>query len=146
MAALGHDRGARVMSPQEAWRQSHRQAAFAQIEFATDSPLEGDGFELPVREHRAMAPSHGFAAASHREAALREAPASRSEAHRGSVRPPRPCGPPICEIRPGENVTLQYLSHDGRPAPRRASRATVRPAAAAPKFDAVPSATTKPIY
>jgi hypothetical protein len=22
-----------------------------------------------------------------------------------------------CEIRPGENVTLQYLSHDGRPAP-----------------------------
>jgi hypothetical protein len=27
-----------------------------------------------------------------------------------------------CEIRPGENVTLQYLSHDGRPAPRRASR------------------------
>ena len=48
MAALGHDRGARVMSPQEARRQSHRQAAFAQIEFATDSPLEGDGFELPV--------------------------------------------------------------------------------------------------
>ena len=36
-----------------------------------DSPLERDGFELPVREHRAMAPSHGFAAASHREAALR---------------------------------------------------------------------------
>ena len=35
-----HDRGARV-TPQEAWRQSHRQAAFAQIEFATDSPLEG---------------------------------------------------------------------------------------------------------
>ena len=32
-------------SPQEARRQSHRQAAFAQIEFATDSPL---GFELPV--------------------------------------------------------------------------------------------------
>ena len=27
-----------------------------------------------------------------------------------------------CEIRPGENVTLQYLSHDRRPAPRRASR------------------------
>ena len=26
-----------------------------------DSLLEGDGFELPVREHRAMAPSHGFA-------------------------------------------------------------------------------------
>src|SRR5580700_5753140 len=40
-------------------------------EFA-DSALEGDGFELPVREHRAMAPSHGFAAASHREAALCE--------------------------------------------------------------------------
>ena len=89
----------------------------------------------------------------------------RSEAQRGSVRPAAamrstlakcgapppcrppaigsrgapPCGPPICEIRPGENVTLQYLSHDGRPAPRRASRATVRPAAAAPKFDAVPA-------
>jgi hypothetical protein len=27
-----------------------------------------------------------------------------------------------CEIRPGENVTLQYLSHDGRPAPHRAAR------------------------
>ena len=27
-----------------------------------------------------------------------------------------------CEIRPGENVTLQYLSHDGSPGPRRASR------------------------
>jgi len=53
--------------------------------------LEGDGFELPVREHRAMAPSHGFAAASHREAALRGAPPPmarpRSEAQRGSLRP-----------------------------------------------------------
>ena len=38
----------RVTSPQEARRQSHRQAAFAQIEFATDSPLEGTGFELSV--------------------------------------------------------------------------------------------------
>src|SRR6516225_12056930 len=28
------------------------------------SPVEGNGFELPVREHRAMAPSHGFAAPS----------------------------------------------------------------------------------
>jgi hypothetical protein len=27
-----------------------------------------------------------------------------------------------CEIRPGENVTMQYLSHDGSPGPRRASR------------------------
>ena len=27
-------------------------AACAQIEFATDSPLEGGGFELPVRGHR----------------------------------------------------------------------------------------------
>ena len=55
-----------------------------------DSLLEGDGFELPVREHRAMAPSHEFAAASHGEAVLRGAPASqarpRSEAQRGSVR------------------------------------------------------------
>ena len=51
-----------------------------------DSPLEGDGFELPVREHRAMAPSHGFAAASHREAALRGAPASHDEtAFRGAA-------------------------------------------------------------
>src|SRR5215469_2015067 len=41
--------------------------------------LEGDGFELPVREHHAMAPSHGFAATSHREAALRGAPASHGE-------------------------------------------------------------------
>ena len=37
-----------------------------------------------------------------------------------------------CEIRPGENVILQYLSHDGRPAPRRGGAATVRPAATAP--------------
>jgi len=55
-----------------------------------DSPLEGDGFELLVREHRAMAPSRGFAAASHREAALRGRPPPmarlRSEAQRGSVR------------------------------------------------------------
>jgi hypothetical protein len=51
-----------------------------------DSPVEGDGFELPVREHRAMAPSHGFAAASHREAALRGAPASHGEtAFRGAA-------------------------------------------------------------
>jgi hypothetical protein len=32
----------------EARRQSHRQAAFTQIEFATDSPLEEDGFEPSV--------------------------------------------------------------------------------------------------
>src|SRR6516162_9001665 len=52
----------------------------------TDSPLEGDGFELPVREHRATAPSHGFAAASHREARLRGAPASHGEtAFRGAA-------------------------------------------------------------
>src|ERR1700757_1104671 len=51
-----------------------------------DSLLEGDGFELPVREHRAMAPSLGFAAASHREAALRGAPASHGEtAFRGAA-------------------------------------------------------------
>jgi hypothetical protein len=40
----------------------------AQYGSSPDSPLEGDGFELRVREHRAMAPSHGFAATSHREA------------------------------------------------------------------------------
>ena len=56
----------------------------------TDMPRsrarKGDGFELPVREHRAMAPSHGFAAASHREAALREAPASHDDrAFRGAA-------------------------------------------------------------
>src|SRR5499427_3110254 len=96
----------------------------ARDRFAPDSPLEGDGFELPVREHRAMAPSHGFAAASHREAALRGAPASHGEtAFRGAAgfreaprrhavhpsrnavppcRPPAigprgapPCGPPL---------------------------------------------------
>jgi hypothetical protein len=56
------------------------------VRFAVDSPLEGDGFELPVRKHRAMAPSHGFAAASHREAALRGAPASHGEtAFRGAA-------------------------------------------------------------
>ena len=68
----------------------------------------------------------------------------RSEAQRGSVRPSAAmrsthremrCSAAVqaaryraamraahCEIRPGENVTLQYLSHDGRPAPSRASR------------------------
>jgi IS5 family transposase len=30
--------------------QEARRPAFAKTEFATDSPLEGDGFELPVRE------------------------------------------------------------------------------------------------
>src|SRR5215472_4135627 len=51
-----------------------------------DSLLEGDGFELPIREHRAMAPSHGFAAASHCEAALGGAPASHGEtAFRGAA-------------------------------------------------------------
>ena len=94
-----------------------------------------------------MAPSHGFAAASHREAVLRGAPASlarpRSESQRGSVRPAAAmrsthremrCSAAVqaaryraarraamrsahCEIRPGENVTLQYLSHDGSPGP-----------------------------
>jgi len=60
------------------------------VRFASDSPVEGDGFELPVRKHRAMAPSHGFAAASHREAALRGAPAIGP---RGAP----PCGPPIAK-------------------------------------------------
>ena len=36
-----------------------------------------------------------------------------------------------CEIRPGENVTLQYLSHDGRPALAVRTAATMRPAATA---------------
>ena len=101
-------------------------------------------------------PSHGFAAASQREAALRGAPASmagpRSKAQRGSVRSAAAmrsthremrCSAAVqaarhrvarraampsahCEIRPGENMTLQYLSHDGRPAP------AVRAAATAP--------------
>ena len=79
-----------------------------------DSPLEGDGFELLVREHRAMAPSHGFAAASQREAAPAGRPPPmarpRSEAQRGSVRarrrdavpPIAKCGaPPPC--RPPAN-------------------------------------------
>ena len=34
--------------------------AAQELKFA-DSLLEGDGFELPVREHRAVAPSRGFA-------------------------------------------------------------------------------------
>jgi hypothetical protein len=116
------------------------------------SPLEGDGFELPVREHRAMAPSHGFAAASHREASLRAALASYGktafrgaagfrETRRHAVHQSRNamCSTAVqaaryraarraamrsahCGNPAGRNVTLQYLSHDGRPAPRRASR------------------------
>jgi hypothetical protein len=94
---------------------------------------------------------HGFAAVFNREAQLHGAPASDGEtAFRGAagfreaprrraVLPSRNAvldrraGPRYraarravmrsahCEIRPGENVTLQYLSHDGRPA-RRTSR------------------------
>jgi hypothetical protein len=93
-----------------------------------------------------MAPSHGFAAASHREAALRGATASHGEtAFRGSAGSVRPAAAmrfthremrcfavqaaryraarraamrsAHCEIRPGENVTLQYLSHAARPPP-----------------------------
>jgi len=84
-----------------------------------------------------MAPSHGFAAASHREAALRDArlpmARPRSEAQRGSVRPAAAMRSAHCEIRPGENVTLQYLSHDRSPGPPAVrAAATVRPAATAP--------------
>src|ERR1700756_1372440 len=92
-------------------------AGFLGTESSRDSLLEGDGFELPVREHRAMAPSHGFAAASHREAALRGAPASHDEtAFRGAAgyrearrrHAVRPLRNPA-----GRKLTLQYLSHDG---------------------------------
>jgi hypothetical protein len=39
----------------------------------------------------------------------------------------------LCEIRPGENVTLQYLSHDGSPGPPAVrAAATMRPTATAP--------------
>ena len=91
------------------------------------------------REHHAMAPSRGFAAASHREAALRGAPSHGETAFRDAAgfrearrlrstdREMR-CSAAVqaaryraarraamrsapCEIRPGENVTLQYLSH-----------------------------------
>ena len=55
------------------------------------SPLEGDGFELPVREHRAMAPSHGFAAASHREAALRGALALSNPRLGSTAEEPKVC-------------------------------------------------------
>jgi hypothetical protein len=74
----------------------------------------------------------------------------RSEAQRGSVRPAAAmrcthremrCSAAVqaaryraarraairsapCEIRPGENVTSQYLSHDGRPAPAARAAAT----------------------
>ena len=62
-----------------------------EIRRETDSPLEGDGIELPVREHRAMAPIRGFAATSHHKARSAGSPPPmarpRSEAQRGSVRP-----------------------------------------------------------
>jgi hypothetical protein len=93
--------------------------------FAADSPLEGDGFELPVREHRAMAPSHGFAAASHREAPLRGAPASHGEsAFRGAAgfseaRRRR-------AVHPSRNAVLRHRA--GRPlSGREARRHAVRP-------------------
>jgi hypothetical protein len=94
-------------------------------EFAPDSPLEGDGFELPVREHRAMAPSHGFAAASHREGALRGAPASHGEtAFRGAAgfREARRRH----AVHPSRNAVLRHRA--GRPVSgREARRHAVRP-------------------
>jgi hypothetical protein len=100
-------------------------------ESSPDSSLEGDGFELPVREHRAMVPSHVLAAPPtvERRFAGRPPPMARprSEAQRGSVRPAVAMRSTHCEIRPGENVILQYLSHDGRPAPAVRAAATVRP-------------------
>jgi hypothetical protein len=99
----------------------------AATRFVADSALEGDGFELPVREHRAMAPSTDLPLppTAKQRSAGRPPPMARScsEAQRGSVRPAAAMRSTHREIRPGENVTLQYLSHDGRPAPpRRASR------------------------
>ena len=110
----------------------------------------GDGFELPVRErgasHFAMGGPHRRGPhgtplrlgtrSRHGRRAPRGAPLhdGRQRQIRGSVpshsaRPPAigprgapPCDPPIAKIRPGENVTLQCLSHDGSPGPRRASR------------------------
>jgi hypothetical protein len=76
-----------------------------------------------------MAPSHGFAAASHGGAALRGAPATHGEtAFRGAAgfREARRRDAVHPLRNPGENVILQYLSHDGRPAP------AVRAAATAP--------------
>ncbi len=91
----------------------------------TNSPLEGDGFELPVREHRAMAPSHEFAAASHREAALRGAPASHGEtAFRGAAgfREARRRH----AVHPSRNAVLRRRA--GRPrSGREARRHAVRP-------------------
>src|ERR1700739_1955635 len=89
-------------------------------EFAADSPLEGTGFELPVREHHAIAPSHGFAAASHREAALRRAPTSHGEtAFRGAAgfREARRRD----AVHPSRNAVLRRRA--GRPlsGPRRAA-------------------------
>jgi hypothetical protein len=101
-------------------------------ESSPDSSLEGDGFELPVRERRAMVPSHGFGAASHREVALRGAPASHGETAfrgaEGSVRSaaamrstiakcgaPPPCRPPA--IGPPRRAAMR-----GRPLRNPAGR------------------------
>ena len=55
---------------------------------------------------------------THREMRCRRAgrPLSGREAPRHAVRP--------CEIRPGENLTLQYVSHDGRRPPAARAAAT----------------------
>ena len=81
-------------------------------ESSRDSLLEGDGFELPVREHRATAPSQGFAAASHREAALRGAPASMADGvpRRRGVREARRRH----AVHPSRNAVLRRRA--GRPA------------------------------
>jgi hypothetical protein len=79
-----------------------------------DSPLEGDGFELPVREHRAMAPSHGFAAATHKAALCgprlpwRDRVPRRSGVPRG---PQTRCGPPGGTSKAFALLPLSAIAH-----------------------------------
>ena len=115
------------------------------VESSHDSPLEGDGFELPVREHGAThfamgGPHRGgphgsplrlgtrsrqWEAGAPRSAASRwEAAANpwlgaiaRCQAARYRAARRAAMRSAHCEIRPGENVTLLYLSHDGSPGP-----------------------------
>ena len=47
-------RSIRIANPLVLAAERSRGPAFAITEFATDSPLEGDGFELPVREHEQL--------------------------------------------------------------------------------------------
>src|SRR5215472_17648420 len=113
------------------WREmdsNFQYASTARWHRATDLPLpptvkrRSAGRPPPMARPRSEAQRGSVrpaaARSTHREMRCRRAgrPLSGREAPRHAVRP--------CEIRPGENLTLQYVSHDGRRPPAARAAAT----------------------